>query len=162
MTKVFFQICFVQAVDHGMFSFLFSLSLHSSHCKSSRPWQRCFLIPLCAGSRPWNTWVLLHNSRFNFHCYTQREATLPQKLAWKWCCNLLWLLVWKITKGIHLCKLASLNHPTDQTVDCADRILWRFMKCTHTKSFHRNLYLNQQCLNPKSVALTTKPPSRIN
>ena len=27
--------------------------------------------------------VLLHNSRFNFHCYTQREATPTQKLAEK-------------------------------------------------------------------------------
>ena len=56
--------------------------------------------------------VLLHNSRFNFHCYTQREATPTQKSARKWRCNLLRHLVWKITKGIHLCKPASLNHPT--------------------------------------------------
>ena len=27
--------------------------------------------------------VLLHDSRFNFHCYTQREATPTQKLARK-------------------------------------------------------------------------------
>ena len=27
--------------------------------------------------------VLLRNSRFNFHCYTQREATPTQKSAWK-------------------------------------------------------------------------------
>ena len=27
--------------------------------------------------------VLLRNSRFNFHCYTQREATATQKLARK-------------------------------------------------------------------------------
>ena len=27
--------------------------------------------------------VLLHNSRFNFHCYTQREATPTQKSARK-------------------------------------------------------------------------------
>ena len=27
--------------------------------------------------------VLLCNSRFNFHCYTQREATPTQKSAWK-------------------------------------------------------------------------------
>ena len=55
--------------------------------------------------------VLLCNSRFNVHCYTQHEATPTQKSAQKWCCDLLWLLVWKITKGIHLCKPASLNHP---------------------------------------------------
>ena len=28
--------------------------------------------------------VLLHDSRFNFHCYTQREATPTQKSARKW------------------------------------------------------------------------------
>ena len=33
-----------------------------------------------------------------------------QKLAWKWCCNLSQLLAQKITKGIHSCKSASLNH----------------------------------------------------
>ena len=55
--------------------------------------------------------VLLRNSRFNFHCYTQREATPTPKLARKWCCDLSRLLAWKITKRIHLCKPASLNHP---------------------------------------------------
>ena len=28
--------------------------------------------------------LLFHNSRFNFHCYTQREAMPAQKLALKW------------------------------------------------------------------------------
>ena len=55
--------------------------------------------------------VLLRNSRFNFHCYTQREAMPTQNWARKWHCNLSWLLVWKITKGIHSCKPASLNRP---------------------------------------------------
>ena len=55
--------------------------------------------------------VLLCNSRFNFHCYTQCKAMPTQKLARKWCCDLSWLLVWKITKVIHSCKSASLNHP---------------------------------------------------
>ena len=27
---------------------------------------------------------LLRNSRFNFHCYTQRDATPTQKSDWKW------------------------------------------------------------------------------
>ena len=31
--------------------------------------------------------VLLRNSRFNFHCCTQCEATPTQKSAWKWSCN---------------------------------------------------------------------------
>ena len=43
--------------------------------------------------------VLLCNSRFNFHCYTQHEATPTQKSARKWCCDLSWL-VQKITKGV--------------------------------------------------------------
>ena len=55
--------------------------------------------------------VLLHNSRFNLHCYTQHEAVPTQKLAWKWCCDFPWLLAWKITKSIHSCKPASLNRP---------------------------------------------------
>ena len=53
--------------------------------------------------------VLLRNSRFNFHCYTQREATPTQKSARKWRCDLSRLLARKITKGIHSCKPFSLN-----------------------------------------------------
>ena len=56
--------------------------------------------------------LLLRNSTFSFHCYTQCEAMPPQKSAWKWRCNLSRLLAWKITKGIHLCKPASLKHDT--------------------------------------------------
>ena len=48
---------------------------------------------------------------FNFHSYTQREATPTQKSARKWRCGLSWLLAQKITKGIHSCKAASLNRP---------------------------------------------------
>ena len=53
--------------------------------------------------------VPLRNSRFNFHCYTQREATPTQKWAWEWRCDLSRLLARKITKGIHSCKPASQN-----------------------------------------------------
>ena len=63
--------------------------------------------------------VLLRNSRFNSHCYTQREATPTQKLARKWICDLPQLLAWKITKGIHLCKPASLNRPIAVTISCS-------------------------------------------
>ena len=58
------------------------------------------------------TFVLLRDSRFNFHCYAQRSATPTQKSARKWRCDLSRLLARKITKGIHSCKPASLNHPT--------------------------------------------------
>ena len=44
--------------------------------------------------------VLLRDSRFNFHCYTQREAMPTQKSARK--CT---------ATSIHSSKLASLNHP---------------------------------------------------
>ena len=54
--------------------------------------------------------VLLCNSRFNFRCHTHCEATPTEKLARSdW--DLSWLLAWKITKGIHSCKPASLNCP---------------------------------------------------
>ena len=49
--------------------------------------------------------------RFNFHCYTQHETMPIQKLAQTWRCDLSQLLAWKITKGIHSCKPASLNRP---------------------------------------------------
>ena len=50
--------------------------------------------------------VLLRNSNFNFHCYTQREATPTHKSG-----DLSRFLARKITKGIHSCKPASLNRP---------------------------------------------------
>ena len=59
--------------------------------------------------------VLLRNSRFNFHCYTQCEATPAQKSARKWRCDLSRHLARKITKGIHSCKPASLNRPIMMT-----------------------------------------------
>ena len=58
--------------------------------------------------------VLLCSSRFGFHCHTWCEAMPTQKSAWKWRFNLLWLLVRKNTKGIHLCKPALLNRPIGQ------------------------------------------------
>ena len=81
--------------------------------------------------------VLLHNSRFNFHCYTQCEAMPTQKSAQKWCCDLSWLLARKITKGIHLCKPASLNCPIQwwtchkqfknpNRLKCAALTVWKF------------------------------------
>ena len=69
------------------------------------------LSPLIFATAAVVAFVLLCNSRFNFHCYTQRETTLTQKSTQKWCCDLSRLLAQKITKGIHSCKPASLNYP---------------------------------------------------
>ena len=56
--------------------------------------------------------VLLRDSRFNFHCYTQREATPTQKSARKCSAtSVSRLLARKITKHIHSSKPASLNRP---------------------------------------------------
>ena len=73
------------------------------------------LSPVILATATVVAFVLLHNARFNFHWYTQREATPTQKSARKWHCDLLWLLTWKITKGIHSCKPASLNRPIEVT-----------------------------------------------
>ena len=58
--------------------------------------------------------VLLRNSRFNFHFSTQHEATPTQKSVRKWRWDLSRLLARKITKGIHSCKPHSLNRPTEK------------------------------------------------
>ena len=76
------------------------------------------IFPVIFASATVVAFVLLRNSRFNFHCYTQREATPTQKLAWKWRCDLSRLLVRKITKGIHSCKPASLICPITGGVRC--------------------------------------------
>ena len=82
--------------------------------------------------------VLLRSSRFNFHCYTQREATPPQKSARKWRCDLWRLLARKITKGIHSCKPASLNRPTHHQ----SKLTWRkgwFIKIFHQSNIARSV-----------------------
>ena len=43
--------------------------------------------------------LLLCNSTFNFHCYTQHEAMPTQKLAWKWRCDLSWLLCERLRRA---------------------------------------------------------------
>ena len=60
--------------------------------------------------------------------YTQREAMPTQKSAQKCCCNLLRLLARKITKDIHSCKPASLNHPIRLLLlrSCSLLIAWIF------------------------------------
>ena len=72
--------------------------------------------------------VLLRNSRSNFHRYTQREATPTPKSARKWCCDRdpAWLLVQKMTKGIHSCKPASQNRPIAIVGSMLNRTLHRF------------------------------------
>ena len=77
---------------------------------SQKTTQRHF-PPVIFSSATVLAFVLLRSSRFNFHCYTQREATPTQKSGRKWRCDLSQLLARKITKGIHSCKTASLNHP---------------------------------------------------
>ena len=67
------------------------------------------LSPVIFATATVMAFVLLRNSSFNFHCYTQREATPTQKSARKWRCDLSRLLARKITKGIYSFKPASLN-----------------------------------------------------
>ena len=71
------------------------------------------LSPVILANAAVVAFILLRNSRFNFQCYTQREATPTHKSARKWRCDLSRLLARKIRKGIHSCKPASLNRPTD-------------------------------------------------
>ena len=69
------------------------------------------LYPVIFATATVVAFVLLRNSRFNFRCYTQREAMPTQKSARKWRCDLSRHLARKVTKGIHSCKQASLNRP---------------------------------------------------
>ena len=75
--------------------------------------------------------VLLHNFRFNFHCYIQDEATPTQKSSRRWRCDLSRLLAWKITKGIHLCKFASFTEPPWTQLEHFSRH-WSFFKLFST------------------------------
>ena len=91
------------------------------------------LSPVIFATAAVAAFVLLRNSRFNFHCYRQREATPTQKSAQKWHCNLSRLLAWKVTKGIHSCKAASLKCPTDKhyaNISLHGRSKERVAKCT--------------------------------
>ena len=80
-------------------------------CKEISPPTLALLPPVIFATAAVVAFVLLRNSRLNFPCYTQREGKPTQKSAQKWCCDLSRLLAQKITKGIHSCKPALLNHP---------------------------------------------------
>ena len=71
------------------------------------------LSPIIFANASVVAFVLLCSSRFSFHCYTQHEATehLLRNQHRSGSCNLTWAPARKITKGIHLCKPASLNCP---------------------------------------------------
>ena len=58
--------------------------------------------------------VLLRNSWYNFHCYTQHESTPTQKSARKWCCDLLRLLCAKDYKGHSLVQTSFTEPPNSQ------------------------------------------------
>ena len=81
--------------------------------------------------------VLLRNSRFSFHCYTQRGATPTQISARKWRCDLSQLRT--LTKGINSCKPASLNRPIRYSIkrlrhihNGEARLIWRATRSEHT------------------------------
>ena len=98
------------------------------------------LSPVICATATVVAFVLLRNSRFTFHCYTQHEVTLTQKSAQKWCCNLSQLLGGKITKGIHLCKPASLNCPTEANWTCPAVTTKEFLFTGVFQPFKLNLY----------------------
>ena len=105
--------------------------------------------------------VLLHNSRFNFHCYTQHEATPTQKSARKWRCDLSWLLAIKITKGINSCKPASLNRPIDAREWCV-LANWGFVplkdfRCIRATHYSRYLSEFRSCVKVEVAVLTSFP-----
>jgi len=55
--------------------------------------------------------VLLRNSNFNFHCYTQREATPTQKSAGKYAATSRDFFRERLRSAFTLANSASLNHP---------------------------------------------------
>ena len=55
--------------------------------------------------------VLLHNSRFNFHCYTQREVTPTQKSARKCAATSRDFLRERLQSAFTLTNQLSLNRP---------------------------------------------------
>ena len=97
--------------------------------------------------------VLLRNSRFHFHCYTQHEAMPTQKSAQKWCRDLLQLLAQKITKGS--CKPASLNRPT------VWGILWYWYSACNSCVTNSNRFLERFFVNWMMLHIKNKmqPPN---
>ena len=63
-------------------------------------------------------YVLFCNSRFSCHCYTQCEPPLLRNRPGNGSCDLSGLLARKITRGIHSCRLASLNCPVNNYRSC--------------------------------------------
>ena len=71
------------------------------------------LSPVILANATVLAFVLLPNSRFSFHCYTQLELTAYSEIGpGIGSCDLSRLLARKITKGIHSCKPTSPNGPS--------------------------------------------------
>ena len=95
--------------------------------------------------------VLLCNSRFNFHCYTQPT----QKSARKWPNDISRLLARKITKGIHSCKPTLLNRPIGcQKMHCFHELMifWSARKRCKDISFYILHHLSPVILADATVA----------
>ena len=95
---------------------------------SPKTTQRHFLFTLhplstvIFATAPVLAFVLLRNSNFNFHCYTQREAY--SEICPEVRCDLSQLLSRKITKRIHSNKPASLNRLIYKSC------LWALTECS--------------------------------
>ena len=70
------------------------------------------LSPVILANAAVVAFILLRNSRFNFHCSIHSmNQRLYRNQPRNGSCNLSRLLALKITKGIHTCKPVSLNCP---------------------------------------------------
>ena len=106
--------------------------------------------------------VLLRNSNFNFHCYTEREATPTQKSAPEVRCDLSRLLSRTITKRIHSSKPASLNRLIPVTPDVTSWVfifikrIWFSLAPKAVSSSHQNFSLELFPLRLPECGLTVR------
>ena len=94
--------------------------------------------------------ILLRDSRFNFHCYTQREATPTQKSVRKCTATSCDILARKITKRIHSSKPASLKRPIDLPFSYYKYVKVKTMQYYKNKKITKN---NMILVNTKIIII---------
>ena len=130
-TKIILCTCTLLVSQTTMQRHLFSIQHH--------------LFPIMLANATVVAFVLHRNSRFNFHCYTQREAMSTQKWAQKW----------QLRPFVTSCVKDYEGHLLIQT--SFTKLPNRYMHCTQRKVYSVNQYF--MYVHSKVILDPPSPPS---
>ena len=123
----------------SLFLMPFDLLVSRKQCKDTFFPILHHLSPVILANVTEVAFVLLHNSRFNFCCYTQREPTPTQKFPWKWQLRLFTTYCTKDYEGHSLMQASFAELPNNYSL--SEKGERRPVIFSDTKTFHAGLFL---------------------